>query len=166
MSQDEPITVYYLQMTSPDQLRGKPRPEGLKVVEAELKEYRFNRYLYQLVGEAWQWTDKLALPNEEWLRYSERDQLRTWVAYHRGSIAGYYELEQQEGGTVQIAYFGLAPGFIGMGFGGYLLTHALDSAWSWGDTRKVWVHTCTMDHPGALNNYRARGMEIYRTEKE
>lgn len=166
MSQNEPITIYYLQMTSPDQLRGKPRPEGLEVVEAELKEYRFNRYLYQLVGEAWQWTDKLALPNEEWQRYSERDQLRTWVAYHRGSIAGYYELEQQEDGTVQIAYFGLAPGFIGMGFGGYLLTHALESAWSWGDTKEVRVHTCTMDHPGALNNYRARGMEIYRTEQE
>ncbi|MFC6633394.1 GNAT family N-acetyltransferase [Microbulbifer taiwanensis] len=166
MSQKDPVTIYYLQMTSPEQIRGKPRPEGLEVMEAEVKEFRFNRYLYQLVGEAWQWADRLKLPDADWQRYAEREQLRTWVAYHRGSIAGYYELEQQAGGDVQIAYFGLAPKFIGRGYGGYLLTHALESAWSWGDTKEVWVHTCTLDHPGALDNYRARGMEVYRTERE
>lgn len=166
MSHNEQVTTYYLEMTAPDQLCGKPKPEGLDVTEAELKEFRFNRYLYQLVGEPWQWTDKLTLSDTEWQSYAERDELRTWVAYHRGAIAGYYELEHQTGGDVEIAYFGLAPKFVGMGFGGYLLTHALQSAWDWGDTRRVWVHTCTQDHPGALNNYRARGMSVYRTEQE
>ncbi|MFC6977742.1 GNAT family N-acetyltransferase [Microbulbifer taiwanensis] len=136
MSQKDPVTIYYLQMTSPEQIRGKPRPEGLEVMEAEVKEFRFNRYLYQLVGEAWQWADRLKLPDADWQRYAEREQLRTWVAYHRGSIAGYYELEQQAGGDVQIAYFGLAPKFIGRGYGGYLLTHALESAWSWGTPKR------------------------------
>lgn len=167
MSQDTDTTVttYYLEMTAPDQLCAKPCPGGLTIAEAELKEFRFNRYLYQLVGEPWQWTDRLRLPDDEWRRYAERDELRTWVAYYRGSIAGYYELERQDDGSVQIAYFGLAPKFVGMGFGGYLLTHALESAWNW-DTHRVWVHTCTLDHPGALNNYRARGMQVYRTEQE
>lgn len=165
MSQDNEVTTYYLEMTAPDQLRGRPRPEGLEIAEAELKEFRFNRYLYQLVGEPWQWTDRLQLPDEEWRRYAERDGLRTWVAYHRGSIAGYYELERQDDDSVQIAYFGLAPKFVGMGFGGHLLTHALESAWSW-NTHRVWVHTCTLDHPSALHNYRARGMRIYRTQQE
>ncbi|WP_323846532.1 GNAT family N-acetyltransferase [Microbulbifer magnicolonia] len=166
MSQHAAVTTHFLEMTAPNQLRGKPRPPALEVIEAELKEYRFNRYLYQLVGEPWQWTDKLALPDETWRQYAEREQLRTWVAYHRGAIAGYYELEQQADGDVQIAYFGLAPRFVGMGFGGYLLTCALQSAWAWGNTRRVWVHTCTLDHPGALHNYRARGMLVYRTEQE
>jgi len=52
-----------------------------------------------------------------------------------------------------------------MGFGGYLLTHAIRSAWDSGATR-VWVHTCTLDHPSALANYVARGMKVYRTETE
>ncbi|GAA5526097.1 hypothetical protein Maes01_02691 [Microbulbifer aestuariivivens] len=168
MDNTAPVTTYYLEMTAAHQLREKPQPEGLVVMEAEQKEFRFNRYLYQLVGEPWQWVDKLSLPDAEWRRYAEREQLRTWVAYERGSIAGYYELEQQPQGNIQIAYFGLAPRYVGRGFGGYLLSHALRSAWDWNpeQTRRVWVHTCTLDHPGALANYQARGMSVYKTETE
>jgi GNAT superfamily N-acetyltransferase len=160
------VTTYYLEMTSPDDLKGKPEPAGLEVIEAEVKEFRFNRYLYQLVGEQWQWTDKLSLTDDEWRQYAEQDNLRTWVAYHKGSIAGYYELQKQEDGNVEIVYFGFAPRFIGKGLGGYLLTRTLASAWSWGDTRRVWVHTCSLDHEAALSNYQARGMKVYKTEGE
>jgi GNAT superfamily N-acetyltransferase len=157
-------TVYYLEMRTPEALSTKPKPTDFDIVEAEVKEYRFNRYLYQLVGASWNWTDKLSLADEAWRNYSESDNLRTWVAYYKGSIAGYYELQQQPEATVQIAYFGLAPKFIGKGFGGYLLSHALQSAWQWGATQRVWVHTCTEDHPSALRNYQARGLTIYKTE--
>mgnify|MGYP001605807776 FL=1 len=67
---------------------------------------------------------------------------------------------------MEIAYFGLAEDFIGRGFGGYLLTRAIESAWAWEGTRRVWVHTCTLDHPSALNNYMSRGMQIYKKEIE
>jgi ribosomal protein S18 acetylase RimI-like enzyme len=159
------ITTFYLEMRSPAALRGKEKPVGLEVVESEEKEFRFNRYLYQLVGEALSWTDKLSLSDDAWERYAENDNLRTWVAYYRGSIAGYYELQQQDGGNVEIVYFGLAPKFFGRGFGGYLLTHAIASAWSWGNTKRVWVHTCSLDHAAALPNYEARGMTVFKTEK-
>lgn len=160
------ITIFHLEMRSKDDLRKKAKPLGLSVIEAEIKEYRFNRYLYQLVGQEWNWLDKLSLSDDEWKRYAESDDLRTWVAYMKGAVAGYYELQKQKGDNVEIAYFGLAPGFIGKGFGGYLLAHAIESAWSWGATRRVWVHTCTLDHDSALPNYQARGMKIYKTEKQ
>jgi GNAT superfamily N-acetyltransferase len=67
---------------------------------------------------------------------------------------------------VEIAYFGLAPKFIGRGFGGYLLSQAIKSAWKMKGTQRAWVHTCTLDHPGALRNYKARGMEVYRVATE
>jgi len=67
---------------------------------------------------------------------------------------------------VEILYFGLAEAFFGQGFGGPLLTHALQSAWAWPGTTKVWVHTCSLDHPSALANYQARGLRIYREEVE
>ncbi len=158
------ITTYYLEMSNPTQLNAKPCPAGLSVVEAEEKEFRFNRYLYQLVGEPWQWNDKLKESDKTWQDYAERDALRTWVAYYRGAIAGYFELEKQANGDVQIAYFGLAPRFIGRGFGGHLLSRALREAWDWAPCKRVWVHTCTLDHEGALANYQARGMTIFRTE--
>ena len=65
---------------------------------------------------------------------------------------------------MKIAYFGSAPKFIGRGIGGHLLSHALRSAWDWEGTKRVWVHTCTLDHPNALQNYKARDMEVYRVE--
>lgn len=160
------LVTYYLEMNDPAELKAKPEVEGLDIVEAEIKDYRFNRFLYQLVGEAWNWKDQLALSDQEWQRYAERDALRTWVAYSQGAIAGYYELEQQQDGHIQIAYFGLAPKFIGKGFGGYLLTHAICSAWSWDSPKRVWVHTCNEDHPSALANYKARGFKLYKTERE
>ena len=67
---------------------------------------------------------------------------------------------------MEIKYFGLAPAFIGKGFGGRLLTAAIEQAWDWGEVKRVWVHTCSLDHPGALSNYQARGMQLYKTELE
>jgi GNAT superfamily N-acetyltransferase len=158
------VTTTYLEMRSPDQLNPRTDANGLVAVEAEIKQFRFNRFLYELVGATWQWVDKLSWSDDQWRRFAEADNLRTWLALYRGSPAGYYELQRQDDGNVEIAYFGLAPGFIGKGFGGYLLSHAITSAWNWQGTRRVWVHTCTLDHPGALNNYRSRGMTVYRTE--
>lgn len=160
----DPVTTTYLEMRSPDQLNPSTNANGLVVVEAEIKQFQLNRFLYQLVGADWQWIDKHSWSDDQWRRFAETDNLRTWLALYRGSPAGYYELQRQDDGNVEIAYFGLAPGFIGKGFGGYLLTHAITSAWDWQGTRRVWVHTCTRDHPGALNNYRARGMVVYRTQ--
>ena len=77
-------------------------------------------------------------------------------------MAGYFELFEREH-EVEIIYFGLAPSFIGKGFGGALLTRALEEAWRMNPNR-VWVHTCTLDHAAALSNYKARGMVVYKTE--
>lgn len=86
------------------------------------------------------------------------------MSYHQGTIAGYYELHRPDGANAEIRYFGLAAWAIGKGFGGPLLSHAIDSAWAWAGTERVWVHTCTFDHPSALANYQARGMQLYRQE--
>lgn len=157
------ITTTYLEMTSAASLIPKQAAVGLQVIECQIKQFQFNRFLYQLVGQDWQWVDKLSWSDEAWQAYAEDDNLRTWVAYVSGSPAGYFEL-QQNGGDVEIAYFGLAPQFIGQGLGGYLLTEAIRCAWDWPGTKRVWVHTCTLDHPSALSNYKARGMRVYRVE--
>lgn len=159
-------TVYYLQMQQQADLKPKPVVEGLTVTEAVIKEYRFNRFLYSLIGEQWQWFDKLKESEQSWKEYSERDSLRTWVAYYQGAIAGYFELEISEEQEVEIKYFGLAPAFIGKGFGGYLLTYAIQQAWQVCDAKRVWVHTCSLDHPSALANYQARGLVLYHQETE
>ena len=157
-------TTYYLEMKSAAELNSKSDSHGLEVRECEIKQYAFNRFLYQFIGGPWEWTDKLSWTEEEWQAFAESDTLRTWVAYVQGSPAGYYELRRDNEGDVEILYFGLAPKFIGKGFGGYFLSHGITSAWNWEGTRRVWVHTCNLDHPSALQNYKSRGMQIYREE--
>lgn len=158
------ITTYYLEMLSPDALQAKPAVPALTITECQIKQFQFNRFLYQFIGKAWQWTDKLSWTDEQWRQLVEADDHRTWVAYCQGAIAGYYELHRPDGQNAEILYFGLAPQFIGQGLGGYLLTHAIQSAWNWAGTTRVWVHTCSNDHPSALRNYQARGMQIYQVE--
>ena len=160
------VTTYYLEMKSASALKDRNDSHGLQIFECEIKQFQFNRFLYQLVGADWEWIDKLAWTNDQWKAFAENENLRTWVGYYKGSPAGYYELQQQDDGDVEIAYFGLAFKFIGKGFGGYLLSHAIKSAWDWEGTRRVWVHTCTLDHPTALQNYKARGLEVYKVETE
>src|SRR6185436_19065794 len=111
----------------------------------------------------WEWKDKREWSDAQWRQYAERPGLRTFAAYYEGSPAGYYELGTDESTDIEIVYFGLLPAFVGKGFGGALLTHALKEAWS-SHPGRVWLHTCSLDHPAALKNYLARGFKIYKVE--
>ena len=159
------VTTWYLEQLRSDTVLPVDNPGGLRIEEARVPQFQFNRFLYQLVGGKWAWTDKLSWSEEQWRDYAERDTLRTWAAWRDGSPAGYFELERESGGRVEINYFGLAGKFIGRGFGGWLLSQAIENAWSWQASRVI-VNTCSLDHPSALANYQARGMTLYRTEQE
>ena len=158
------VIIYYLEMNSINELNPKLESSGLTITEVEIKNFRFNRFLYQYVGEPWEWTDKLTHSDESWKAYAESPMLSTYVAYYRGAIAGYFELQNTPSGDVEIMYFGLANDFIGKGFGGYLLTCAIKLAWSLSGVKRIWLHTCSLDHPSAIRNYKARGFKMYKEE--
>ena len=154
------VTTWYLQMTDPGQLAAAPEPDpDLEVRQAELPSPELSRMLYTGVGSDWYWTDRLGWSWERWHAWLARPEVETWVAWVRGSPAGYAELELQ-GDAVELVSFGLLPGFIGRGLGTRLLDAALRRAWALGPKR-VWVHTCSLDGPAALRTYQARGLEIY-----
>ncbi|MCA1655773.1 MAG: GNAT family N-acetyltransferase [Pseudonocardiaceae bacterium] len=157
------ITTWYLTQTAPSDLR-PAAPVPVAVTRAELVSPELNRFLYTAVGGDWHWRDRLGWSWQRWHEWLDRPGVETWVAYDRGTPAGYVELDgATRAGAVEIAYFGLLPTFAGRGIGGHLLTVALRRAWELGPSR-VWVHTCSLDGPAALANYEARGMRVYRTE--
>ena len=160
------IVTTYLEMHSPDQLRPKRCADGrFHIREKMERDWRFNRDLYLAVGQMWSWNDKRVWSDEQWKEYGLAPELRTFAAYYEHSLAGYYELRRDDGGGVEIAYFGLLSEFIGRGLGGPLLTSAIEQAWRTSPSvNRVWVHTCNLDHPAALSNYQARGMVIYKQE--
>ena len=160
------VTITYLEMNHPAEVRPRrsidPR---LVVYEVLFPQGLLNRFLYFLVGEQWDWVDKRPWTDQQWEDYATAETLRTFVAFFEEAIAGYYELSRDEAYHVEIVYFGLAPEFIGRRLGGVLLTDALEQAWAW-KARRVWVHTCTLDHPAAVKNYEARGMTVYDRHTE
>lgn len=160
------VTTWHLEMTDPAMLRPARVPEGdIAIRQAEVPCPELNRFLYTAVGGDWYWTDRLCWTYARWLEYVARPELETWVAYCAGTPAGYLELEAQAGGSVEIVYFGVLPIFIGRGIGGHLLTQGVQRAFAQG-ARRVWLHTCTLDHPRARANYEARGFRLFKEETQ
>ena len=159
------VTTWLLEMRDRAHLTPAHPPKTSFAVErTEIAQPELNRFLYTAVGGDWYWTGRLPWTYERWRAWLDRPEVETWVARSGGSPAGYFELEQQDGGDVELAYFGLMPQFIGQGLGGHLLTVAVARGWELPGTRRVWVHTCSLDHPSALANYQARGFEIFSVE--
>jgi GNAT superfamily N-acetyltransferase len=158
------VTTYYLEMTAPHDLKAKRAPlDDLAFVRVDPPMPELNRFFYTAVGGAWYWTDRLPWTYGQWLEWLCRPGVQTWLLSAAGVPAGYVELDGRPGGDVELAYFGLLPQFIGKGLGAHLLTLAVERAWTF-PARRVWLHTCTLDHPHALAHYRARGFRVYREE--
>jgi GNAT superfamily N-acetyltransferase len=164
------VTRTYLEMTSPTDLRSVPvpvpAPELRRLENCSVEQFRF---LYREVGRAYRWTDRLSWNDETIREHLLTPGVSVWLLSWQEKPAGYFELKGHEDGSVEIAYFGLLPEFIGRGWGKYLLGLAVNAAWALG-THRVWLHTCTLDHPAALPNYQKRGFrpvrqEVYEVER-
>jgi GNAT superfamily N-acetyltransferase len=154
----------YLEMSAPDQLPSSAPPDPAPRVERlEPCTVPFYRFLYGEVGKAHRWTDRLTWSDDRIRAHLDAPGISVWLMSWEGIPAGYFELREHADRSVEIAYFGLLPGFIGRGWGKYLLTCAVEISWGQGATR-VWLHTCTLDHPAALPNYLKRGFRAIREE--
>ncbi len=157
------IKVWHLELfDNPNLPVADARPYNL-VRQTELVP-EFNRFLYTTVGSQWYWLDRLNWSYEDWNTCLKSPETQVWVAYQQADPIGYFELALQPLNSVEISYFGLLPDFIGRGLGGLFLNDAIDRAFMLGGDR-VWLHTCTLDHPRALQNYQSRGFKIFKEEQ-
>ncbi len=157
-----PAVRTYLEMLEPPQSR-RPLPADCRLERVDPCPPPFFRFLYREVGRDWHWLDRLSWSDETIAEYVGQSGLEIWPLVWRGAPAGYAELHRREGGEVELVYFGLMRHAIGQGIGGPFLSEAMGRAWN-ADTRRLWLHTCTLDHPNALSNYLARGFHVVRKE--
>lgn len=159
------MTITYLQMLDRNEHRPPARSGDphFRVLEATVRQWQVNRFLYVLVGSQCSWKSKLQWSDAQWAEYTESASLRTFLAFYDGSIGGYFETIRSSENEIELARFGLAPQFIGRGLGGLLLSFAIERAWEL-EPPRVWLHTRDLDHPYALANYRARGFSVYKVE--
>jgi len=152
--------VTYLEMLAKPVRPPMPVPAAkLALMRAERCTVSFYRYLYNVVGEPWLWYERRLWSDQRIAEHLTRTNTEIYVLHAWGSPAGFFELVRGATDT-ELAYFGLVPEFIGRGFGAWFLNSAIDTAWL-GATRRVWVHTCTYDHPRALGLYQKCGFRVY-----
>ncbi|AXK36322.1 GNAT family N-acetyltransferase [Streptomyces armeniacus] len=168
------VTTWWLEQNAPENLQPAHIPDtesGIRIARAEIPSPEFSRFLYTAVGGDVTWTDRLDWSLAEWRAFLDRPGVETWVAYDRGTPAGFIELDGGAAdGVVEISYFGLIPAFRGRRIGGHLLSYGTARAWDLAErwdgctpTGRVWVHTCSKDGPHALANYERRGFRRYDT---
>lgn len=156
------VVTTYLEMTGRPTRPTVPCPAGqYAVLRLERSSVHFYRYLYDLVGQSWLWTDRRKLSDAELDAEINAEGVEIYVLYAGGEPAGYVELDRRNKPDIHIAYFGLAPSFIGRGLGRYLLSWAVDLAWSYGPARLT-VSTWSFDHPRAFANYQRAGFRPYK----
>jgi ribosomal protein S18 acetylase RimI-like enzyme len=158
-------TRTYLEQTRPTDLRPAPAPvEDATVLQVGDCAPSFWRNLYTEVGGAYHWVDRLGWTDNEIRAYLTDPAVTLWVLSVGGEVAGYFELRKHTAdASVEIAYFGLLPAYLGRGLGKYLLSEAARRAWEL-EPARVWLHTSTLDHSAALPNYLARGFSVFRVE--
>jgi GNAT superfamily N-acetyltransferase len=155
------VITTHVQMSARPQRSVAPPRDGLAIVHARNPTIAYYRFLYDTVGRNWNWVSRKKLSDEALgtIIHDPRDEI--YVLFVEGVPAGFVELDRRVEGEIEITQFGLVPEFIGQGLGRYFLHWAIDKAWSYGPKR-LWLHTCTEDHPAALPNYLKAGFAIFK----
>jgi GNAT superfamily N-acetyltransferase len=155
----------YLEISSIQDLKEVVAPnEGCSLDLLEPINFQLNKFFYKNIGKKHNWIDRLVWTEAQWIDYVSNKNVKTYVFKLKDDLAGFFELiSHDEKKEVEIAYFGLLEEFQNKKLGSYLLSQAIKKSFK-GSINRVWLHTCSLDHKNALNNYIARGMKIFKSE--
>ena len=135
---------------------------SVKVVEPS--DFQLNKFFYKNVGKNHNWVDRLIWTEKKWTQYVSDKKIKTYILKKNEDLAGYFELIiHQDENEVEIAYLGLLEEYQNQKLGSYLLSSAIKKSFL-NNPKRVWVHTCSLDHKNALSNYISRGMKIFKKE--
>ena len=161
----EEIVRNYLEIKFLNELKDKKKPNNKYIVKkVSSEDFQLNKFFYKQIGRNHQWNDRLAWDDKKWINYVSNPNVFTFVLKDNEDIAGFFEIiYHKEKSEMEIAYFGLLKDYMDKKLGAYMLTEAIRISFSY-KVKRVWVHTCSLDHKNALKNYLSRGMNIYNTE--
>ena len=127
-------------------------------------DFQLNKFFYKNIGKKHHWVDRLVWTEKQWIDYVSDKNVKTYILKDMIDLAGYFELiHHSEKNETEIAYLGLLEEYHNQNLGSYLLSSAIKNSFK-KNTARVWVHTCSLDHKNALNNYIARGMKVFKKE--
>ena len=159
------INRNYLEISSLSDLNESINPSESYFIElVEPSDFQLNKFFYKNVGKNYHWIDRLVWTEKQWIAYTNDKKVKTYVLKNNNDFAGYFELIfHQDKNEIEIAYLGLLEEYQNKKLGSYLLSSAIKNSFLKKPNR-VWVHTCSLDHKNALNNYLSRGMKVFKSE--
>ena len=141
-----------------------PFSKNYSVTLVDPTDFQLNKFFYKNIGKKHHWVDRLVWTQKQWIDYVSDKKVKTYVLKNEKELAGYFELIlHSEKDEVEIAYLGLLEEYQNKRLGSYLLSVAIKNSFL-NKPKRVWVHTCSLDHKNALNNYLSRGMKIFMTK--
>ena len=156
----------YLEIKNLENLGEVKKPNiNCKIFLVDPPDFQLNKFFYKQIGSRHQWNDRLLWNDHKWINYINNTKVKTYILKDKNEPAGFFEqITDTKKKEIEIAYFGILKDFYGKKYGGYLLSEAIKLSLN-NNIERVWVHTCSLDHKNALNNYIARGMCIFKKEK-
>ena len=161
----EEVKRNYLEINSlQDLIEGNKPSEDYSLSLIDPINFQLNKFFYKSIGKKHKWVDRLIWNDYQWINYLSNKNVKTYVLKKNKDLVGFFELIFHfESKEVEIAYFGILEEYQNKKLGSYLLSEAIKKSFKYNDGR-VWLHTCSLDHKHALNNYMSRGMKIFKTE--
>jgi GNAT superfamily N-acetyltransferase len=156
--------VTHLEMITRPPRRDDP-PGAWTLRKADAPPLDWYRDLHRRVGEDWLWFSRLRMNDTELAAIIHDTRIEIYALVVDGRDEGLLELDFREPGQCELVYFGVTNSLIGTGAARFLMNRALERAWS-SDVRRVWVHTCTFDHPSAVAFYQRSGFRPFRRQIE
>ena len=123
------------------------------------------RDLYRRVGEEWLWFSRMRMSDADLAAIIQAPRVEVYALVHEGRDEGLLELDFRDAGQCEIVYFGVTASLVGRGAARWLMNRALELAWS-RPVERVWLHTCTFDHPAAMPFYQRAGFRPFRRQIE
>jgi len=140
-------------------------PSYYQIILDSKKDFQLNKFFYKQIGIDHFWRDRLLWCDKEWLKYVTNKNLETHILKKSDDFVGFYEQEYHpENNEIELINMGILKNFRGRKLGSTLLNHAIATA-SRKNPKRMWVHTCSLDHKYALQNYKSKGFEIFKEEE-
>ena len=155
----------YLEINSLNQLNdSKNHPKNFNIHLVKATDFQLNKFFYKNVGKNHHWVDRLIWTENQWIEYTSSKEVETYVLKNNNDLAGFFEIILHiKENEVEIAYLGLLKEYQNQNLGSFLLSSAIKISFL-KKPQRVWVHTCSLDHKNALNNYISRGMKVFKKE--
>jgi GNAT superfamily N-acetyltransferase len=156
--------VTHLEMTAPPPRRADP-PGAWSLRKIDTPALDWYRDIFRRVGEEWLWFSRARLNDAELAAVIHAPGVEVYALVADSRDEGLLELDFREPGQCELVYFGVTAKLIGTGAARFLMNRALERVWS-RNIRRLWVHTCTLDHPSALAFYQRSGFRPFRSQIE